>query len=58
MREVPTIHRKRRVCLRCNKKFNSEGPSNRICPKCIRNNQGVYERTQVETSSRRGLTSI
>lgn len=23
-----------RVCLHCGRKFPSEGPSNRICPKC------------------------
>jgi len=23
-----------RQCLRCNKEFHSEGPGNRICPRC------------------------
>lgn len=25
---------KKRVCLRCNKKFDSTGPGNRICREC------------------------
>jgi len=29
---------KERVCLRCGKKFQSEGPQNRICPHCARGN--------------------
>lgn len=28
----------RRVCLRCNQKFLSRGPGNRICPDCTRIN--------------------
>ena len=26
--------RKARICLKCNRKFISEGPGNRICPRC------------------------
>lgn len=32
-----------RVCLKCQKDFDSKGPGNRICPKCKRTND--YEPT-------------
>lgn len=32
---------KTRVCLCCNKPFGSQGAHNRICPPCVRINQGV-----------------
>ena len=33
--------RKNRSCLRCKKKFLSEGPYNRICTKCNLNNEKI-----------------
>ena len=40
----PYVNRKDRVCLDCNKTFDSEGSWNRICPKCSRRHEGLYVR--------------
>ncbi len=43
---------KKRVCLRCNNKFSSTGPFNRVCNKC----RCINERVKKE--SKLGITSI
>lgn len=31
-----------RICLKCNKSFDSKGPWNRICYECTRKNDKIY----------------
>ncbi len=38
-----------RVCLKCDKLFNSTGPGNRICGECGRDNVHAYKRDAVKT---------
>jgi hypothetical protein len=45
-------HVRPRICLSCNKSFLSEGPWNRICPRCSERNVAVPPRA---TASRSGL---
>ncbi len=37
--------KKRRVCLKCRKKFLSTGPYNRICEKCVLSNERIALKT-------------
>lgn len=45
VKELP--HRKKQVrwrrCLKCSKRFRSEGPWNRLCDKCNASNKGVKD---------------
>ena len=33
-----------RRCLKCGRKFKSDGPHNRICARCNLRNEGIYDR--------------
>jgi len=46
---IPTT---KRICLRCNKKFKSTGPGNRICPKCNQHNITAYDLQEVKDPQR------
>lgn len=43
---------KKRICLRCNKKFNSTGPGNRICPKCSQHNIRTHNLPEIKDHPR------
>lgn len=43
-----------RSCLRCDKEFKSEGPSNRICPHCSMVNASVGRRVECGGSRQAG----
>ena len=46
----------RRNCLKCGQTFNSEGPGNRICPKCNADNKTlVVTKIVIVESHRKGL---
>lgn len=38
-----------RKCLKCNHLFKSDGPGNRICGECSRNNVHAYRKDPVKT---------
>lgn len=42
----------KRICLRCNKKFKSTGPGNRICPNCTSANNKVHSLKEVKDHPR------
>ncbi len=39
------ILKKKRLCLKCGKKFCSIGPHNRICEKCVSTNEKIALKT-------------
>jgi len=39
---LPQIEYKERLCLKCEKKFESESTSNRVCYKCKKSRVKVY----------------
>lgn len=41
----------KRTCLKCNNKFNSTGPGNRICPRCNSKNPTGMNTTKVAASN-------
>jgi phage FluMu protein Com len=47
--------KKKRTCLKCNKLFNSEGPANRICPRCQRINSQLPRFTEAQLQQQRGV---
>jgi len=38
-----------RTCLKCNKKFDSTSPCNRICPECIHDQYGLNLKSTTPT---------
>jgi Zn finger protein HypA/HybF involved in hydrogenase expression len=38
-----------RKCLKCNHSFKSDGPGNRICGECSRNNVHAYRKDPIKT---------
>lgn len=45
---------KKRTCLKCNRLFNSEGPANRICPRCQKINDRLPRFTEAQLQKQRG----
>ncbi|TWU43994.1 hypothetical protein Q31b_15280 [Novipirellula aureliae] len=44
-----------RVCLKCDKKFDSQGPGNRICRKCHKLNARYAGNCEAWLQSQRGV---
>lgn len=44
----------KRTCLKCNKLFDSEGPGNRICPRCRQVNARLPKFTEAQMQKQRG----
>lgn len=51
----PTSQRDKRLCLKCQKLFDSEGKGNRICTKCDNQNVSIGGRESKFTPERRGI---
>ena len=47
------MEKKKRTCLKCNRPFDSEGPSNRICPSCRKINDRLII-TEEQLQKQRG----
>ena len=45
---------KKRTCLKCNRLFDSEGPGNRICPRCRQINARLPQFTEAQMQQQRG----
>ena len=46
---------KQRTCLKCSRLFDSEGPSNRICPRCQKINDRLPRLTEKQLQKQRGV---
>ena len=42
---------KKRICLKCNKLFDSNGPHNRICDNCEKINVKIFNKERVTLGS-------
>lgn len=43
------VKTQRRNCLKCNRRFNSYGPTNRLCDTCNKENEHVREHKVINT---------